>query len=88
MTGRSLLRPASPPGSWPAIMSTASGVWEPDDAKYGIMIEDVLAVRSAGNPEWQCYDTTRDAAEHVTSWTMPACPVAVAIGKNTFKNTD
>jgi glucan phosphoethanolaminetransferase (alkaline phosphatase superfamily) len=87
LTGRSLLRP--PTGElWPALMSTASGVWEPDDAKYGVMIDDVLAVRSAGNHAWQCYDTNRDFGEYSTSWTVPACPIAVALGQRAFANAD
>jgi len=87
LTGRSLLHP--PTGQpWPALMSTASGVWEPDNAKYGVMMDDVLIVRSAGSAAWQCYDTNRSLGEYTTSWTIPACPILMAIGQQAFANAD
>jgi membrane-anchored protein YejM (alkaline phosphatase superfamily) len=64
--GRSLLRP--PEALDPIVlMSTASGVWEPDDAKYGAISGDILAVRSAA-PGWLCYDARIDPAER---WLQP-----------------
>jgi hypothetical protein len=44
-------------------MSTASGVWEPDIAKYGAMAGDLLAVRSPGSG-WDCYDLKQDPRQH------------------------
>ena len=44
-------------------MSTASGVWEPDIAKYGIMAGRP-ARREAGDARWDCYDAKRDPGEH------------------------
>lgn len=71
LTGRSLLRPA-PPGEPMALMSTASGVWEPDDAKFGVMKGEMLAVRSAGGP-WACFDLRVDPFERAGKTSMPGC---------------
>jgi hypothetical protein len=71
LTGRSLLR-APPPGEPMVLMSTASGVWEPDDAKYGAMKGDMLAVRSMGGG-WWCYDVRTDPGEHMGHPGMPGC---------------
>ena len=81
LLGRSLLRP--PAAGDPAVpMSTASGVWEPDIAKYGIMAGDLLAVRPA-SPRWDCFDAKRDPGEHVHSKDL-GCMVLVGIGNQTF----
>lgn len=81
LLGRSLLRP--PSGSEPAVpMSTASGVWEPDIAKYGIMSGDLLVVRPA-TPRWECYDAKRDPGEHTRALGL-GCMVLIAIGNQTF----
>jgi glucan phosphoethanolaminetransferase (alkaline phosphatase superfamily) len=78
LTGRSLLRP--PPAQEPAVfLSTASGVWEPDDAKYGVMRGDMLAVRTAASG-WWCYDTQADPAEHHPRPTLPGCIELGALG--------
>ena len=46
------------------LVSTASGVWEPDDAKYGVMQGDLLAVRSLGR-QWACFDARTDPGAHL-----------------------
>jgi arylsulfatase A-like enzyme len=59
--GRSLLRrrgmiePLVP-------LSTASGVWEPNDPQYGLMRGDALLIGSPVST-WVCYDTKRDPQE-------------------------
>ncbi len=82
LTGRSLLR--LPPGDEPLVlMSTASGVWEPDDAKFGVMRGDLLAVRSGAGP-WLCYDARLDPAEHMGRSAMPGCGPLVDLGNERF----
>ncbi len=62
LLGRSLLR--TPAVEDPAVpMSTVSGVWEPDIAKYGAMAGDLLAVRSHAS-RWDCYDMKQDPRQH------------------------
>jgi arylsulfatase A-like enzyme len=53
VTGRSLLRPREDDPT----------VWEPDDARFGVMRGDELFF---GGPtgKWQCYDVRRDPGEH------------------------
>ena len=58
--GRSLVR-ASPPTEPFALLSNASGVWEPDVVRRGVMRGDLLAVRSG--TDWLCYDTKMDPRE-------------------------
>jgi glucan phosphoethanolaminetransferase (alkaline phosphatase superfamily) len=81
LLGRSLLRPPDPADP-PVPMSTASGVWEPDIAKYGIMAGDLLAVRPA-TPRWDCYDAKRDPGEHTRANDL-ACLSLIGIGVQTF----
>ena len=81
LLGRSLLRPPDPVDP-PVPMSTVSGVWEPDIAKYGIMAGDVLVVRPA-TPRWDCYDAKRDPGQHshVNDLT---CLSLIGVGMRTF----
>jgi Sulfatase len=81
LLGRSLLRPPAAADP-PVPMSTASGVWEPDIAKYGIMAGDLLAVRPA-TPHWDCYDAKRDPGEHTRAKDL-GCLALIAIGTQTF----
>jgi Sulfatase len=81
LLGRSLLRPSH--ASDPAVpLSTASGVWEPDIAKYGILAGDMLVVRGA-TPRWECYDAKRDPGEHLRAEGF-ACLALTALGTQTF----
>jgi hypothetical protein len=82
LVGRSLLRPATPDEPM-VLMSTASGVWEPDDAKFGVMKGDMLAVRSAAGP-WWCYDVKADPAERVGRTSMPGCGPLIDLGTEKF----
>jgi hypothetical protein len=82
LVGRSLLRPASPDEPM-MLMSTASGVWEPDDAKFGVMQGDVLAVRSAVGP-WLCYDLRTDARQFIGRTSMPGCGPLMELGTRKF----
>jgi hypothetical protein len=82
LTGRSLLRPP-PPREPSVLLSTASGVWEPDDAKFGVMRGNVLAVRAA-RPEWWCYDTRIDPHEAAPRRTIPGCTALIEFGEQSF----
>jgi hypothetical protein len=82
LVGRSLLRPP-PPGEPRVLMSTASGVWEPDDAKYGVMQGDILAVK-AESGSWWCYDIRADPGEHEARGSYPACAPLIELGKQKF----
>ena len=81
LLGRSLLHPPDP-GDPAVPLSTASGVWEPDIAKYGILAGDVLVVRAA-TPRWDCYDAKRDPGEHLRAEGLP-CLALIALGTQTF----
>jgi glucan phosphoethanolaminetransferase (alkaline phosphatase superfamily) len=60
VTGRSLLRPSS--GEPTMLLATSTAVWEPDDARYGVMRGDVALF---GGPDgaWRCFDIARDPSE-------------------------
>jgi hypothetical protein len=74
--GRSLLR--SPPVEEPMVLlSTASGVWEPDNPKYGVMRGDMFAVRSSG-ADWQCFNTKLDPKE---MGSLPSARCADLVGE-------
>ena len=82
LTGRSLVRP--PGREEPRVlMSTASGVWEPDDAKYGVMRGDMLAVKSAGGG-WWCYDIRADPEERDPRGAMAGCSALIDLGTRRF----
>ena len=65
------------------LMSTASGVWEPDDAKFGVMKGDLLTVRSRGS-EWSCFDLRTDPGEYAPKPNGEACRDLTALGANAF----
>jgi|CZKU01.1.fsa_nt_gi hypothetical protein len=81
LLGRSLVRP--PSRDEPAVpLSTASGVWEPDIMKYGILQGDMLVVRGAGG-RWDCFDAAKDPTEHARARDF-ACLPLVKLGMSTF----
>ena len=82
VTGRSLLRAPAPPDPL-VLLSTASGVWEPDDPKYGVMVGDKLAVRSATSP-WWCFDVKSDPAER-SPIAPQGCAPLIRFGEERFK---
>jgi hypothetical protein len=81
LLGRSMLRPPAEADP-PVPLSTASGVWEPDIAKYGILAGDLLVVRPA-NPRWDCYDAMHDPGEHSRTQGL-VCLALIEIGTRTF----
>ncbi len=83
MDGASLVRP--PPRAEPRVLlSTASGVWEPDDAKYGVMQGDLVAIRSAGGA-WWCFDVRADPREIAPRGMLPGCAPLIALGSKRFR---
>jgi hypothetical protein len=84
LLGRSLLRPPAADDP-PVPMSTVSGVWQPDIAKYGIMMGDLLAVRPA-TAHWDCYDANRDPTEHARANDL-RCIGLIGMGTRTFPDS-
>jgi hypothetical protein len=60
VTGRSLLRPWSSEPTM--LLATSTAVWEPDDARYGVMRGD-LALFGGPDGAWRCFDLAHDAGE-------------------------
>src|SRR5205823_558864 len=60
--GRSLLRPRTNVEPM-ALIATSTGVWEPDDARFGVMHGERVIFGPPGAP-WSCFDLTRDPAEN------------------------
>jgi hypothetical protein len=82
LTGRSLLR--EPGRDEPRVLlSTASGVWEPDDAKYGVMQGDLLAVKSASGA-WWCFDIKADPDQRLPRGMLPGCAPLIDLGSRRF----
>jgi hypothetical protein len=76
VTGRSLLRPRS--NEPVALLATSTSVWEPDDARYGVMSGQRLLV---GGPtgSWSCFDVASDPRErspHPAAWCADLLDVA------------
>jgi hypothetical protein len=61
--GRSLLRPRALHPEPSSLLATSTAVWEPDDARYGVMRGDRVLVSSAQR-SWVCFDLGRDPGEH------------------------
>ncbi|MGO9838824.1 MAG: sulfatase-like hydrolase/transferase [Polyangiaceae bacterium] len=60
VTGRSLLRPRGEDP--PMLLATSTAVWEPDDARYGVMLGNrVLFGGPTGS--WSCFDLSVDPGE-------------------------
>jgi glucan phosphoethanolaminetransferase (alkaline phosphatase superfamily) len=60
VTGRSLLRPWS--GEPTMLLATSTAVWEPDDARFGVMRGD-LALFGGPDGAWRCFDLAGDPFE-------------------------
>ena len=82
LLGRSLLRPAT--GDEPMVpLSTATGVWEPDITRYGMMSGDLLAAGAPHAP-WRCYDAHEDPTEHRAALDLRCIPLIQA-ARTTFE---
>lgn len=80
VTGRSLLRPWA--GEPTMQLATSTAVWEPDDARYGVMRGD-LAVFGGPEGVWSCFDVARDPSERV-SRPPSACGDLASIADRAF----
>jgi sulfatase-like protein len=79
--GRSLLRP-KPPVEPMVLLSNASGVWEPDSPRYGVIRGDMLA-ESGIDGDWRCFDVRADPTEHETV-ALPPCAEQIRLGSARF----
>jgi glucan phosphoethanolaminetransferase (alkaline phosphatase superfamily) len=78
--GRSLLRPATRDEPM-VLLSTASGVWEADVVRRGVMRGNLLAVQSG--TDWLCYDTKMDPTEQARTG-RERCAALIAFGEQRF----
>jgi hypothetical protein len=60
--GQSLLLPRSASADTVRLLATSTSVWEPDDALFGAMRGDRVAVRSVSGA-YRCFNTARDPEE-------------------------
>jgi hypothetical protein len=63
------------------LLSTASGVWEADVTRRGVMRGQLLAVQSG--TDWLCYDTKLDPTEQ-TRVGRDRCAPLIAFGDARF----
>jgi hypothetical protein len=82
LLGRSLLRTAEGQDDPAVPLSTASGVWEPDIVRYGMMSGDLLAVGGPRAP-WFCYDARQDPGQHKRTEDL-RCLGLIGAGIQTF----
>jgi arylsulfatase A-like enzyme len=82
--GRSLLRARAYEPAM--LLSTSTAVWEPDDARYGVMQGDRVLISSAQRA-WVCFDLSRDPGEHAP---LPAdaCGPLLGVAKAAFAGVD
>jgi len=64
VAGRSLLHPRL--AAWEPMvqLATSTGVWEPDDPRFGVMWRDKVVVGEPGAIPWSCFDLSIDPLEH------------------------
>jgi len=80
-SGRSLLR--APSDSEPIVLlSNASGVWEPDNPRFGVMQGEKLA-ESGIEGHWRCFDVEADPTE-LDTVEPAACADLIRIGSARF----
>ena len=84
--GRSLLRPRIAADEPSALLATSTAVWEPDDARYGVMRDGKVLVSSA-DKAWVCFDVAHDGAER-NELPATACGELLGIAKGAFAGVD
>ncbi len=82
VTGRSLVRPRDGAHEPTMFLATSTSVWEPDDARFGAMRGERVAIGAPGGA-WLCFDTTRDAAERA-SLPVTSCADLVASARGAY----
>lgn len=80
--GRSLLQPHDPVRDPTVFLATSTGVWEPNDARFGVMRREKVIVGAVGAP-WQCFDLTRDPGEH-SALPVASCPGLQEVARGAF----
>jgi hypothetical protein len=90
VAGRSLLRPwdrAAPGDHEPLVLlATSTAVWEPDDARFGVMRGEHVLVTSAAR-EWACFDIANDPGER-TPLPASACGELESTARRAFEGKD
>jgi glucan phosphoethanolaminetransferase (alkaline phosphatase superfamily) len=78
--GRSLVRPRERDPIM--LLATSTAVWEPDDARFGVMLGE-HALLGAPGAAWTCFDMTVDPAQAVP---LPAsaCGLLVGVAQREF----
>jgi glucan phosphoethanolaminetransferase (alkaline phosphatase superfamily) len=61
VTGRSLLRERGSGAEPKVLLATATSVWQPDDARFGVAMGERAFIGAPG--AWACFDTNRDPRE-------------------------
>ena len=80
LSGRSLLRESS--GEPPYLLATSTAVWEPDDARFGVMEGERMLVGSPAST-WTCFDMTRDPLQRAAS-PIAACGAMPELAARAF----
>ena len=81
VTGRSLLRPrTSDPMT---LLATSTSVWEPDDARFGVM-QDARLLFGGATGGWRCFDLEKDPGEH-SPRTADWCPELLGVARREFE---
>ena len=86
VAGRSLLRSASASSEPTALLATSTAVWEPDDARYGVLRGDHKLVSSAEGA-WVCFDLRTDPGEHAPL-AANACGGLLQTARSAFAGVD
>ncbi len=84
--GRSLLRPRQKEPEPSALLATSTAVWEPDDARYGVMRADRVLMSSAQR-DWVCFDLVHDPGERV-ALPAKACGGLLDTARAAFSGVD
>ena len=84
--GRSLVRPWKRATEPLSLLATSTAVWEPDDARYGVMRGEHKLVSSA-QKSWVCFDLSRDPGEH-KPLAAEACGDLLVTARSEFAGVD
>jgi hypothetical protein len=82
--GRSLLRPRA---AEPAVLlATSTAVWEPTDARFGVMWRDLIVMGSPSTA-WSCFDVEHDPQER-HPLRIERCSNLLDIARSEFAHAD
>jgi glucan phosphoethanolaminetransferase (alkaline phosphatase superfamily) len=80
--GRSLLRRRIPEEEPMALLATSTAVWEPDDARFGVMYREQVLIGAPSAP-WICFNLAGDPGEH-TPLAAVACGDLIRTAREAF----